>query len=281
MRSSFLKSMIICTENNFKKSTNGPTHTQPCLLVVDDDEDMQAYIGSFLGSTYHILNASNGQEALSMLHCHSIDLVISDISMPIMDGFELLRRLRQEQNNLTPFLFLTAHSEKNGVMQALLLGVDAYVTKPFESDELMARVMSLLINNQRRKEAYAAAVSKSGDPSEVNLDLEEHASFRSKWLKELEEILHQEIGNFNIRIPDLAYKMAVSERTFRNRIKLFTGLSPHEYVMGVRMAKALQLLERGSYLTVAEVAHAVGMETTSYFTKNFKERFGKAPSEYL
>jgi DNA-binding response OmpR family regulator len=250
------------------------------ILVVEDDVDIREYLGSLLEETHQVLYASNGREALSVLNQHEVDLIISDISMPIMDGFELLRSLRNEQQNFTPILFLTAHAEKTAVMQALLLGVDGYITKPFESDELMARVNGLLINNRRRKQAYIQGGSSSME-SEQAQEEDENASFQSRWLKELEEIVQKEIGNANIRVPDLAYKMAVSERTFRNRIKQYTGFSPNEYMMEARMAKALQVLERGTYLTVAEVAHAVGLEYSSYFTKTFKERYGKAPSDYL
>jgi DNA-binding response OmpR family regulator len=248
--------------------------------VVGDDEDMREYLGSFLEELYQVFYASNGQEALSVLEQHSVDLIVSDIGMPIMDGFALLRCLRVERENFSPFLFLTAHIEKAEVMQALLLGVDAYITKPFESDELLARINGLLINNRRRKEAYLQTAQTHPESNQDPL-VEGNASYRSKWLKELEGIANEEIGNPNIRIPDLAFKMAVSERTFRNRIKEYSGFSPHEYMMEVRMTKALHLLAKGTYLTVAEVANAVGLEYSSYFTKNFKERYGKAPSEYL
>ncbi|MDO8365688.1 MAG: response regulator [Saprospiraceae bacterium] len=250
------------------------------ILVVEDDVDIREYLGSLLEETHHVLYASNGREALSVLYQHEVDLIISDIGMPILDGFELLQSLRSEKQNFTPILFLTAHAEKASVMQALLLGVDGYITKPFESDELMARVNGLLNNNRRRKEAYAQAVSSGREPEQAQEEVE-NASFQSRWLKELEEIVQKEIGNANIRVPELAHKMAASERTFRNRIKQYTGFSPNEYMMEARMAKALQLLERGTYLTVTEVAHAVGLEYSSYFTKTFKERFGKAPSDYL
>jgi DNA-binding response OmpR family regulator len=250
------------------------------ILVVEDDVDMREYLGSILDETHQVLYASNGLEALSVLSHHSVDLIVSDIAMPIMDGFELLRSLREEQENLTPFLFLTAHTEKTTVMQALLLGVDAFVGKPFEYDEFLARINAILINNQRRKEAYIQALSTDVETENAQKQ-QENASFQSKWLKELEGVLHKEIGNSNIKVPELAYKMAVSERTFRNRIRKYTGFSPHEYIMEARMSMALELLRKGTYLTVAEVAHAVGLDYSSYFTKNFKARYGKAPSEYL
>ncbi|HLP93641.1 MAG TPA: response regulator [Saprospiraceae bacterium] len=245
------------------------------ILLVEDDEDMRAYLASLLEPEYRLLFASNGKDALHQIGQNPINLVVSDISMPIMDGFELLKHLRQDQDNFVPFLFLTAHTEKSEVRQALILGVDGYITKPFESDELLVRVSNLLTNTRKRIES--ALLPNSSPVVEDSAP----ASFRTQWLKELEAIVHADIGNPSVKVPDLAFKMALSERTFRNRIKEYTGLSPNEYMMEARMSKALHLLENGTYLTVAEVAYAVGLEYSSYFTKNFKERFGKAPSEYL
>ena len=250
------------------------------ILVVEDNEDMQEYLGSILEETYQVWFASNGLEALEVLAQQSIDLIISDIGMPVLDGFGLLKCLRQERENFVPFLFLTAHAEKTEVMQALLMGVDAYITKPFESDEFLARVNGLLLNNRRRKASYTQANQNPSDVAQVP-GVEENVSFRSKWLKELEGVVNAELKNSNLKIPDLAFKMAVSERTFRSRIKEYSGFAPHEYMMEARMARALYLLEKGTFLTVAEVAHAVGLEYSSYFTRQFKERFGKSPSEYL
>jgi YesN/AraC family two-component response regulator len=252
-----------------------PAQNDFSILLADDDPEMLEYLASLLEADYRLIFASNGKDAISQLGKHPVDLVVSDISMPIMDGFELLNTLRQELSNFVPFLFLTAHTEKSEVRQALLLGVDGYITKPFESDEFTVRVNNLLNNTRKRFEANLgntpAALAAVAAP----------ISFRMKWLKELEAILHADLSNSNLKVPDLAYKMAVSERTLRNRIKEYTGMSPNEYIMEVRMSKALQLLENGVYLTVAEVAFAIGLEYSSYFAKTFQERYGKRPSEYL
>jgi len=260
-----------------------PGHSMPLpshILIVEDNLDMRDYIGSLLEEEYQVIYAANGQEALSILENGAVDLIISDIGMPIMDGFELLRVLRQEKENFTPFLFLTAQAIKTTIQQAFLMGVDGYITKPFESDEFLTRTNGILNNNRRRREAFEQKAQPSLEAGQIP-SLEESVSFRSKWLKELENIVNAEISNPNIRVPDLAYQMTVSERTFRNRIREYTGFSPHEYMMEARMNRALQLLVTGTYLTIAEVAHAVGLEYSSYFSKNFKERFGKSPSEYL
>ncbi len=244
---------------------------------------MRDYLGELLSEQYQVAFASNGRQALHLLETKETDLIVSDIGMPEMDGFEFLRQLREDRQQFIPVLFLTGHTDKSEVIQALLSGVDAYVTKPFESDELIARVKGLLDNDRRRKTAYAGRPGKDEEgmlshPAEAE---NKEVSYRVRWLKELEGVVHSEIGNSYIKIPDLAYKMAVSERTLRNRIKNYTGLSPNEYLMEARMNQALYLLENKVYATVSEVAYAVGIDHISYFTKQFKERFSKTPSQYL
>jgi DNA-binding response OmpR family regulator len=258
------------------------TVANEAILLVEDYAEMLEYLGDILSEDYRVSSASNGMEALEILEHTSFDLIISDISMPEMDGFELLRCVRQDRQLYIPFLFLTARTEKSEVMQALLLGVDAYITKPFESDELLARVKGLLLNNRKRKELYAQ-MDGTPVPTQPAPKPEENASmsFRIRWLQELEQLVKRELANSRIKVPDLAYQMAASERTFRTRIKEYTGLTPNEYIMEARMNKALSLLENRVYLTVSEVAHAVGLEHSSYFAKQFKERFGKTPSEFL
>lgn len=249
------------------------------VLIVEDDKDVLNFISSLLEEKYEVCHASNGFEALPMFDQKEFDLVVSDILMPIMNGFELLQKLRITKQIWTPFLFLTGLSEKPALIQGLMLGVDSYLTKPFDSDELIARVQNLLSNNYQRKLAFSQQIKESTEhKEEMNTTL---PSFKAVWMKELEAIVDKEMANSNFRVPDLAYHMSVSERTFRKRIKEFTGLPPQEYIMEMRMNKALQLLKSKVYPTVAEVAHAVGVEYSSYFSKIFKERFDQAPSEFL
>jgi len=251
------------------------------VLLAEDDEELLEYLGLRLREDYTVYSASNGFQALEIFAKHSIDLIVSDVNMPVLNGFDLLGKIRLQDKNLTPFLFLTVNSNKEELLKGLLMGVDAYLTKPFDMDELLIRVNSILINNSTRKEIY----SKNSQPaiSQPQIEIlkeEETSSFKIRWLRQLEEVLTLELSNRNIKIPDIAYKLAICERTFRKRVKEYTGLSPHEYIMNVRLAKALHLLENKIYLNVGEVATAVGLENSGYFSKAFKERYGKLPSEF-
>jgi len=267
--------------NNQLSSNRGEGNSKFQVLLAEDDEELLEYLGLRLRKDYTVYSASNGIQALEIFAMHSIDLIVSDVNMPVLNGFDLLQEVRLQDKDLTPFLFLTVNSKKEELLKGLLMGVDAYVTKPFDVDELLIRIHSILINNSTRKEIYSknnqAAISqpKIGILKEV-----ETASFKIRWLKQLEEVVTLELSNKNIKIPDIAYKLAISERTFRKRVNEYTGLSPHEYIMRARLAKALYLLENKIYLNVGEVATAVGLDNSGYFSKAFKERYGKLPSEF-
>ena len=251
------------------------------VLLVEDDEELLEYLGLRLREDYTVYSASNGFQALEIFAKHSIDLIVSDVNMPVMDGFNLLREVRLQDKNLTPFLFLTVNSNKEELLKGLLMGVDAYLTKPFEVDELLIRINSILINNSTRKNIYLKnSLSDISEPKIGILKEEETASFKVRWLKKLEDVVASELSNANLKIPDIAYELAVCERTFRKRIKAYTGLSPHEYLMNARLAKALYLLENKIFLNIGEVATAVGLNNSGYFSKAFKERYGKLPSEF-
>ena len=262
-------------------SKHGETGSRFQVLLVEDDEELLEYLGLCLQNDYTVYSASNGFQALNFFAKHSIDLIVSDVNMPVLDGFGLLREVRLQDENLTPFLFLTVNSNKKELMKGLLMGVDAYLTKPFEIDELLIRINSILINNSTRKEIFSKnSQSAISQPKIGILKKEETSSFKIRWLKQLEEILASELSNKNIRIPDIAFKLAICERTFRKRVTDYTGLSPHEYLMNVRLEKALYLLENKIYLNIGEVATAVGLDNSGYFSKAFKERYGKLPSEF-
>ena len=267
--------------NNQLLSKRGEADSKFQVLLAEDNEELLEYLELRLQKDYTVYSASNGFQALEIFAKHSIDLIVSDVNMPVLDGFDLLREVRLRDTNLTPFLFLTVNSNKEELLKGLLMGVDAYLTKPFEIDELLIRINSILINNSTRKEIFSKnSQSAISQPKIGILKKEETSSFKIRWLKQLEEILASELSNKNIRIPDIAFKLAICERTFRKRVTDYTGLSPHEYLMNARLEKALNLLENKIYLNVGEVATAVGLDNSGYFSKAFKERYGKLPSEF-
>ncbi len=257
-----------------------PAPVDPCeqakatLLLVEDQPDMHAFIRELLGEQYQVRSAFDGHEALFALEAHpDIDLVISDVMMPRMDGFALLAAIKQNEQWLgLPVILLTARAEAEDQLRALAIGVDDYLTKPFNSPELLARVDNLLAF-RRLRQGITAADEPSLPPDISAADW--------AWLKKVEAIMLGEIRDTQFGIAMLAQALHLSERQLHRRIKGITGMTPNRYLWEIRLHKASQLLEGGKYATVAEVSYAVGITTPAYFSKKYEERFGKMPSSYF
>jgi signal transduction histidine kinase/DNA-binding response OmpR family regulator/ligand-binding sensor domain-containing protein len=246
------------------------------VLIVEDDRDITAHISSILSDNYHLLTAENGRKALQLIEKHPVDLILSDIMMPEMDGFQLLQAVKEIHPDL-PFIMLTARVETPDRLYALRLGVDDYLTKPFLEAELVARLENLLKRYEIRREIRLSEVNSLMEVATPGVN---SGSYDRKWLAELEEIVNTNIGNSSFDSQFLAEKMNVSRRNLHYRIRAYTGLTPNQYIVEARLARAKYLLETRAFETVAEVCYAVGMKTTQYFSRLMRQRFGKAPSEY-
>ncbi|MEY4135556.1 MAG: hypothetical protein RL386_1906, partial [Bacteroidota bacterium] len=244
------------------------------ILLVEDDRDLSQFIQDILETHhYQVLSANNGQSALKLLESHDVNLILSDVMMPEMDGFQLLEKVKAEFPSL-PFILLTALTETQERLRALRLGVDDYLTKPFIEEELLVRLNKLL---DRSEAKLQFAAENEENPTENSIEV---ISFDQKWLSQLEEVVNEYLGDPNFSILRLADKMNASERTIHYKIKAYTGLTPNQYITEARLHKARQLLEAKAYPTVSEVCYAVGFKTTQYFARIMKERFGKSPSDF-
>lgn len=262
-------------------SPNTGTHNTalPHLLLVEDMPNMLHLLQQLLNKDYRLSTARNGQQALQALEKDaSIELVVSDIMMPLMDGFELLEQVRNKQRlQHLPFLLLTAMTEDTARKKAFTLGVDSFLPKPFEAEELRYRIAAMIKNIRLRQ--HSPDLPKVNADQKVSQSAVE--SYDYLWLKELEELIDERLEQPNLKIGDLALAMNVSERTFRNRVKAYTGLSPAQYVKKIRLQKALIYMQNRKYSTISEVCFAIGMQNVSHFAKIFKEEFGVLPSDYL
>ena len=257
---------------------NGFDHT---ILIVEDHLQMQAFIQELLQSFANTILANNGREALEILKekNHNINLIISDVMMPEMDGFTFLEIIKNEnQWQLIPTIMLTARADISDKLNALTIGVDDYLIKPFEPEELIARVKNILENIDLRKEKDTTngTLDKEDEPV-----LETLESADIKWLKELEILAFDKVTSPNFNIGQLAYEMAIGERQLNRKVKKITGLTPGNYLKEIKLQKARQFLESKAYSTVAEISYEVGFNTPQYFSKIYKIRFGKLPSEYF
>lgn len=263
-------------KNSIQTPQNG-RHAHPAqssLLLVEDNTDMQALLSEILEPHYQVFQATNGANALEILAEQAIDGIVTDVMMPQMDGFELINRLKADQNwQSIPIIVLTARANEQDKLQALRMGVDDYLYKPFSPQELLVRIQNLLENRQKR---LAYLQDQHGTSHEALLSADQ------QWLQEVESCSLQLLKqNPEFKLPDLADQIHLSERHLRRKIQELTGLTANDYLREIRLQQARQMLEQHSSHTVAEVSYAVGFTSPSYFAKLYAKRFGRKPSAYL
>jgi YesN/AraC family two-component response regulator len=251
----------------------------PRLLMAEDHRDLRVYLRTILQPHYHVTEVANGAEAWHFLQSEegaSIDLVLSDVMMPEMDGFQLLEHVRQNSlmRRYIPFIFLTARAGLEDKLDALRIGVDDYLTKPFDEEELLVRIDNLLSNSRARRDLSYEEDSDSDEiakpPSELDL-----------MIASIQQVVLENLTNPTFSIDMVSEKLAFSRRTLDRLIKRETGLSTNMFIREVRLIHARHLLETRQSVSVQAVAAEVGFQKARYFSDLFKSRFGKLPSEYL
>ncbi|MEO9853909.1 MAG: tetratricopeptide repeat protein [Reichenbachiella sp.] len=248
-----------------------------CVLIVEDNPDMRKYIENIVLPYYRFISVENGEKAWVALQDENskIDLVITDIMMPKMDGFTLLEMVKADADlSDMPIIVLTARAQFDDKIRALTIGVDDYMSKPFDSSELLARCRNLLkfkLNRLKSREAN----------NDVMDSPEEQMTANQRFMNQIDNLLRSELGNSGYLMENLAEEMKISYRTLHRRIKNISGLNPNGYFRELRLVEAHDMLISGKYRSVSEVSFAVGFDNPGYFTKIYYQRFGKKPSQYL
>lgn len=244
------------------------------LLLVDDNEDILEFLSDDLGDRYHILTALNGKKALNILDSESVDLVVSDIMMPEMDGFELCAAIKSGlEYSHVPVILLTAKNTLQSKIEGLELGADAYVEKPFSPEFLAVQILNLLKNRDKVKAYFSGAVP----PQSRGL-----APTRSDdlFLEKLRQVINANISNPDLDVDHLADSLHMSRPTFYRKVKAISDLSPNELINLARLRKAVELLN-GGVLKIYEIAEMVGYSSQTQFGRNFQKQFGMSPTDYL
>lgn len=248
------------------------------VLVVEDHEELRTYLQLVLSSHYRVLTASHGREALDILQQPTLpNLILSDLMMPVMDGYELLEKLKSaDTTRHIPVIMLTARADVRDKLKALRIGVDDYLLKPYEEEELLVRIENLL----RRQTDRRVLVEADGhsEPADVNTLV---SQADREWLEAFEAYVEQHLYNDILSVPLLASAFNMSESTLLRQLKRLTGLSPAKYLLEMRLQEARHLLENRIYGSIAEVAYKIGYSDTRSFSRSFKKRFGKLPSDLL
>lgn len=244
------------------------------VLIIDDDKDLLAYIGSLLGSKYRIMTSSNAEDAIEMARKDAPDVILSDVMMPGKSGLELCREIKEDMVlSHIPVILVTAKGAVDSQVEGLEQGADAYVTKPFSPSYLLALVRAQIDKHQKIRQMINSAAGKDSlDSSGLSA---RDAAFLRDIYSRMDGILNQE----GVDIAEIAEQMGVSRSKFYYKIKALTGKTPSDFLMQYRLNVAAKMLREGSK-NVSEVAFAVGFSTLPHFSKCFKKQFGVSPSKY-
>lgn len=245
--------------------------TLPIVLVIEDNDDLLQYISGILRSSYQVLQAIDGLQGERMAIEHVPDVIVSDVMMPEKDGFALCHSLkRNPKTSHVPVILLTAKAGQHNRLEGLGQGADAYLTKPFNADELLVRVRNLI---EARKKIFEQ-FRQQGHLIIEELDL---ASLDDRFLQQVMGYIREQLDNDQLSVEDIAREVGFSRSQLHRKLKALINKSASQMVSEIRLNEAKRMLEQQAG-SVSEIAYSVGFSNLSYFTKSFKEKFGVLPS---
>lgn len=243
------------------------------ILLIEDDNDVREFLLSELESCFDLKVASDGKAGIAMAKELDVDLIVSDVMMPGMNGFELTKRLKNSfETSHIPIILLTVLSTDENVLEGTESGADAYITKPFSPQLLMARILQLLNQREILRQKFGKV------PQEIRSAMLRNEQ-DSLFVKRLDSIVYSRLGEQDLSVDKVAGLLHLGRTIFYKKVRGTTGYTPNEYIRVIRLRKAAELLKEGEK-NVSEVAYAVGFDNPYYFSKCFKEQFGMPPSHY-
>ncbi len=246
---------------------------KPVLLLIDDNEEILEFLEHELNEKYTVIKALHGQDALAKLKEDAVQLIICDIMMPVMDGFELCRIVKTNfEYSHIPIILLTARNTLQSKIEGLELGADAYIEKPFSPDYLRVQIANLLANRAKIKEYFASSPL-------VHIKSMAYSKADELFLEAINESINNNLEDTGLDVEKLAKLVNMSRPTLYRKIKLISDLTPNELINITRLKKAAELLAAGDY-KMYEIADMVGFGSQTNFGRNFLKQFGMTPSEY-
>ena len=250
------------------------------LLIVEDNVELLMLMNQLLSAKYHVYTASNGKEALKIIKKEELDIIISDVMMPVMDGLTLTKRVKSDSNyQHLPIILLTAKTQDEDRNEALQIGVDSYVTKPFKMSDLELRINNIVKNRNRVREEFKEKLAKletlqvKAEPTKPTVD--------DPFLRQAMDCVYKQLDNSEYDRFALASDMGASVSSLYNKLRELTGLSITNFIRDIRMKEAMRLAQQNPQIRVSDLAYKVGFKDPKYFSTCFKKEYGSLPTEFL
>ena len=258
------------------------TNNIPVLLIVEDNDDIRKYVKNAFGEDFNVTEAVNGKDGVEKAVAFVPDIIVSDIMMPEMDGFEFCRYVKNDvRTSHIPVILLTAKDSLQDKEDGYESGADSYITKPFSANLLRSRIRNLLDSRAKLAKQIAQRAhewkEETQDESNEFVGISE---LDQRFLEKLTEVIEENLDMEKLDITFLMEKMNMSNSTFYRKVKGLTGLPPNEHIRKIRLKNSLRLLQSGNY-NISETAYMTGFSSPRYFRECFKEEYGKNPSEFL
>lgn len=256
-------------------SQTAPDNTKYRLLIVEDNEELMSLIVKLLSPHYYITTASNGQEALEKITENETDLVISDIMMPVMDGIEFCKQMKNNFDTChIPIILLTAKKTEEDRAEAYQSGADAFINKPFSMNVLYSRIENLLTARERKNKDFRKKLV-------FEMKETDYTSMDQDFLQKAIDCINRHLDDSEFNQDQFVDEMHVSKSTSLRKLKSLTGLNFVTFVRNIRMKAACRIMEKNKDIRISELAYAVGYNDPRYFAASFKKEFDITPQEYM
>lgn len=262
------------------------------ILVVEDNADLREFLYGILSADYHVLLAENGQVGLELAKRDMPDFILSDVTMPVMDGLTMVHLIKQDKNiSHIPIIILSAKASAEDRARGFEEGIDAYITKPFSATYLKGRIQAIISHRQVLQQEYLEQIGSTSTDADTANKAEERQMAQEEvndftksvtndaTMQQIVDCIKQEMHSPNMKIDDIARHMGMSRSVLYSKIKNAVGMTPIDLVHNLRLKQAQEML-RNSDRPVSDIAYAVGFSDPKYFSKVFRKEVGMSPTDY-
>jgi DNA-binding response OmpR family regulator/two-component sensor histidine kinase len=259
---------------------------QPKLLIVEDNEQLREFLRSVLGKRFFTIEAANGEQGLEAALRELPDFILTDIMMPVMDGVEMVRSIRNdERTSHIPIILLTAKTDMQSKIECLKIGANDYITKPFSMAYLEARIDNILSEREKWQERYknnligVAPMADRGEKNDESIPQEPLAGKDDAFMRSIVEIINKNMDNSEFSVEDLQNELKIGKWNLTSKVKALVGLTPMEFIRETRLSHAADLIDNSDY-NMTQITYMIGMSDSRYFSRCFKQKYGVTPTEY-